>query len=52
MLSNHLKNLQRFKYDREKHSSEDIESDDDYLPLDISTSISTMTKSKSSTKLY
>ncbi len=50
MLRDYFKRPQRFKYDRERYSSEENENgDDDYLFSDIS--ISTVTKIKTSAEI-
>jgi len=48
MLRNYFRNLQRFKSNRKLYSSEENESDDEYLFLDIFTTLSTVTKTKTS----
>ncbi|CAF2712234.1 unnamed protein product [Rotaria sp. Silwood2] len=50
MLNNYLKNLQQYNYDRKQSSSDENENNDDYLFLDTSTPILTITKLKSNTE--
>ncbi len=51
MLRDYFKRPQRFIFDRKRHSSEENDSDDEYLFLDISTALSTVTKPKTSAKI-
>jgi len=51
MLRNHFRSSQRFKSDQKQHLSEENESDDEYLFLDTSTTLSTVTKIKTSAEI-
>ena len=51
MLRNYFKRPQRFKYDEKRYSSEENENDDEYLFPDISISVSTVTKIKTSAEI-
>ncbi|CAF0896123.1 unnamed protein product [Adineta steineri] len=51
MVNNHSKHSRRFKYNRKQYLYDENENSDKYLSLDMLTTISTMTKSKSNTEI-